>query len=327
MWCRVLGFGPGLILTCLLACVAGCGADGDASGGTPAGPVAGPEGPAGPTGQGPPPGGDGCPRAFAPPTDKVLLRARSADGLAWEKLPDVLVEGGSSPQLVRLGGRREVIFVQDGEYLARVPFDGGRAENIEIRGADQGWQVDPHLVSLPDGGYRLYYIHPPEEVDPGVLARNAVHSARSEDGKSWRKESGIRLEGELVDPDVVRLDDGRWRMFYTLRTAFVHSAVSSDGLAFVSEEGARFQGGGVTSTLKVDDLWGMYLHQPTNPPSKLLLATSADGLSFAQHGEPILRPEPDGIDRCGLESPSVLRDEEGWWMVYAVAPPTGGGGP
>ncbi len=255
------------------------------------------------------------------------MRARSADGLSWEKIPGILVEGGSSPQLVGLAGQREVIYVQDGEFLARVPFDGGEGERIDVKGADRGWLVDPHLVELPGGGYRLYYIHPPQEVDPGVLPQNAVHSARSEDGRRWKREDGIRIEGELVDPDVVRLDDGRWRMFVTLRTAFVHSAISSDGLTFLPEDGVRFQGGGVTSTLHAEEGWRMYLHQPTNPPSKLLLATATDGLTFQQRGDPVLGPEPSGIDRCGLESPSVLHDGEQWWMVYAATPPAEGAGP
>ncbi len=308
-------------LAALLALgIAGCGGSGEGPG-SPAGPPAGP--PGGPA----PAGADGCRSGFASPADKILLRARSDDGIHWERLPDVLARGASSPQLVSFDGVRTVIFVEDGEKLARIPFAGGDAERIDVKGAARGWQVDPHVVALPGGGYRLYYIPPPERVDPGVLLENPVHSARSDDGRRWKREDGVRIEGELVDPDVVQLADGRWRMYVTRRTMFVYSALSADGLTFTPEDGACVQGGGVTSTLSDGGGWRMYLHQPIQPPTKLLTATSSDGRAFTLAPEPILAPDPAGIDRCGLESPSVLRDDEGWWMVYATVPPVEGGGP
>jgi hypothetical protein len=311
----------GTALTAALALLlAGCGGRGEV---TPA--PADPSSPAEVPQAGPPPGGEGCPRGSSSPVDKVLLRARSTDGVHWERIPDVLARGASSPQLVSLGDERWVVYVEDGERLARIPFGGGESERLEIEGAARGWQVDPHVVLLPDGGYRLYYIHPPERVDPGVLLENPVHSARSADGVHWEREPGVRIVGELVDPDVVPLADGRWRMYVTLRTNFVYSAVSSDGLTFVQEDGMCLQGGGVTSTLADGGGWRMFLHQPTQPPTKLLAATSTDGRTFTMGAEPVLVPEPAGPDRCGLESPSVLRDDEGWWLVYATVPVDGGG--
>lgn len=250
------------------------------------------------------------------PRDKALRVATSPDGRSWTASPEVLARGGSSPCLAEVEGRPVVFFVQDGESLRSVELDGSSPRAVEIEGAAPGLSVDPHLVAVP-GGYRLYYLHAAGG-DPGAGAVNEIHSARSSDGVSWQREPGVRWRGRAVDPDVVALPEGGWRMFLTSGAREVLSARSADGLAWQDEPGVRLVGGGVTSTVQVADGWWMFLHRPTDWPPRVYRASSSDGTSFAL-GPSVLE---------GAESPSVARVDGTWRMAFSSPPaPPGSGRP
>lgn len=244
------------------------------------------------------------------PRNKRLRRATSPDGLGWTPLPDVLAESASSPQLVSLAGVDTVFFVRDGNHVARIPWEGGPVEDLSFEGP--GLVVDPHVVGLPDGTWRLYYIFQDKPMDPGQAPQNEVRSARSPDGHTWTREPGVRVTTPAVDPDVVALPDGTWRMYLTRNAADVLSYRSQDGLRFTEEPGQRLAGGGVTSTLWAQERWWQFFHQRY----RIFVAWSADGLQFQPHPTPLLEPAPDGV-----ESPTVAWDRDtGWRMVYALVP-------
>ena len=71
----------------------------------------------------------------------------------------------------------------------------------------------PDLIKTPDGKIRMYY----------VSGGQAIGSALSVDnGKTWIRESGYRLEDSAVDPDV-SYKDGRWVMYYSvLAVSYTH---------------------------------------------------------------------------------------------------------
>ena len=117
-------------------------------------------------------------------------------------------------------------------------FDGIRSVHYQARDPGLVWTKDPepcigpdspldsqsiltpNVVRLPTGGYRLYYTG----WGPGRAVHDAngyILSAVSDDGASWRKEPGVRLDVHEPDatqrvlcPDVVPLPDGRWRMYF-----------------------------------------------------------------------------------------------------------------
>jgi len=249
---------------------------------------------------------------------KKLFRARSSDGLAWTALPEPLAAQASSPQLVLVHGEPRVWFVSGGRSLAWVPFAGGDPQPVEIEGIGEGMQVDPHLLALPQGGHRLYFLYQELLRDPAQGVENQVLSARSPDGAGWIAEPGVRLAGSFVDPDLVVLAEGGVRMYLTRDAREIKSASSADGLSFELEQGTRMVGGGVTSTLLVDDEWWMYFQDG----GSLGLARSTDGLEFGSATPVAVQgASHDGV--ALLESPTVLRHGDQWLMVYAVAVPPG----
>jgi hypothetical protein len=125
----------------------------------------------------------------------------------------------------------------------------------------------PEAVLLKDGRIRVYYIgwngaSGPYASDKQPGERWRIVSAVSADGLDFVKEPGVRID---VDPDanpphgevamakplVVRLTDGRWRMYFAAlsvvdgdasnvsQTRLLLSAVSSDGLGWRREPGVR----------------------------------------------------------------------------------------
>lgn len=270
-------------------------------------------------------GGDPAPEPDPPPPPtlnrgpdpsfKVLMVARSDDGLRWTPQPGVLAEAASSPDLVVVEGVPTVFYVEHGERLARVPLAGGRPEPVAVEAA--GLVVDPDVVALPEGGYRLYFIAQPRELDPGHGLRNTVSSARSPDGRTWTVEPGARLEGELVDPEVVALPDGAWRLYATRAPNEVISATSADGLRFTPEPGPRLGGGGVTCTVPDEAGWRVYFHDAGG-----VSVARGDGLRYGPPERlltPAQVPAASGYGRWrGVESPAVLHHDGAWWMVFSA---------
>ncbi len=81
----------------------------------------------------------------------------------------------------------------------------------------------PDLVKIPGTSkIRMYY----------VCGGEATCSAISDDGKTWTKESGIRMGDKAVDPDVL-IENGRWVMYFSTLTGDnnrFYKATSNDGL-------------------------------------------------------------------------------------------------
>jgi hypothetical protein len=92
-------------------------------------------------------------------------------------------------------------------------------------------------------------------VFPVVENTTTSQATSSSNGLTWAKEEGIRVDyGGVYDsvhaynPVVVRLPDGRYRMYYCGNDGTywrILSAVSSDGLTWTKEEGIRVDYGGV----------------------------------------------------------------------------------
>ncbi|MBU06173.1 MAG: hypothetical protein CL877_09535 [Dehalococcoidales bacterium] len=82
--------------------------------------------------------------------------------------------------------------------------------------------VDPKSIELPDGTRRMFTMWQGAPPHPGHRAVGEIYSFLSKDGKTYEREPGIRLRcadfsefsvWSLNDPYVVRLLDGRYRMY------------------------------------------------------------------------------------------------------------------
>ncbi len=97
--------------------------------------------------------------------------------------------------------------------------------------------VDPALVRLDDGSWRLYAVTFAEEVGDPVGAPTTVRSWRSPDLRTFTEEPGVRLSGTgLLDPSVALRPDGTWEMWLTEQGRRLRRATSPDALAWALDE-------------------------------------------------------------------------------------------
>ncbi len=163
--------------------------------------------------------------------------------------------------------------------------------------AIEGNYADSDFVDLGNGNYRMYYAIEPEV--PGNKLE--VYSATSSNGIKWTQESGVRRTF-TVFPDVVKLPDGTWRMYFQ-NAGVIKSASSSDGLSWKDESGIRigtknnegltFENVAGPTTIADGNRYimvyggaipGKYKDAPNNRMGVLLWATSPDGLKFEVRG-------------------------------------------
>jgi len=165
-----------------------------------------------------------------------FYRATSLDGAVFTQTPAALASGAvmlpetdendfiSVPDLLRVDeATLRLYFVAGGDHVeSAVSRDDGftwtREGDIVPSGLPPGqWVVDPDAVRLPEGDLRLFFATPPDGV-PGLLNKR-IRSAISTDGRNFVLEPGDRVgvesgDQDRLDPDVVLLPDGSYRMYF-----------------------------------------------------------------------------------------------------------------
>ena len=200
--------------------------------------------------------------------------------------------------------------------------------------------VAPNVVTLPGGGYRMYYtqILPRSGFPEGAIdygnATSRILSALSPDGRAWVPEPGVRLsaraggagEFRVVAPEVVPLPDnsGRQRMYFECCggaqsvASSIRSAVSEDGLEWRVEPGHRLSGhGGSYNAPRL-----LFLDDGT---CRLYCSDSVEGIvsAISEDGGFTFRLEPGRRVIRELESeahtayaPEVLKIEGGGYRMF-----------
>lgn len=163
-----------------------------------------------------------------------------------------------------------------------------------------GAYADSDIVDLGNGQYRMYYAAESETSN----FHGQIYSAVSSDGINWTPEDGER-KSSMTFPDVIKLQDGRWRMYFQDHDHVIKSAVSGDGLNFTDEDGIRIDRG--ESGYTIDEIGGQgtmilsdgtylmvysgqdYEHSysdkvPNNKTANFFYATSSDGLTWQKRG-------------------------------------------
>jgi predicted GH43/DUF377 family glycosyl hydrolase len=205
---------------------------------------------------------------------------------------------------------------------------------IEIDGtySSSGLACNPDVISLKNGTYRMYYTQLYGEDPIGGYFGNIV-SAISQDGIDWIKEPGVRVDYggpydtyEAFTPDIVALQNGTLRMYYTgsiLNHYLILSAVSDDGITWVKEGGIRinynatYPGPSIPKVLRLPNGdYRMYYHAYNTPKIKteILSAYSIDGLNWIHEG---IRLEGSGIlDPLGALGPDVIELPDGSLRMF-----------
>ena len=172
----------------------------------------------------------------------VILSAFSEDGLEWRPEPGVrfggprrygsprcLVVSGdpgaairfrlyfhsySHPLRMALDAENHIVSAVSADGLS---FQAEPGVRIRQEGPLQTFAVyAPEVLRLGDGSYRMYYAG--WQVDP---VRGRIFSATSPDGVAWERDPQVNVDfggrydaEKCSEPCVMRLPDGRYRMFY-----------------------------------------------------------------------------------------------------------------
>jgi hypothetical protein len=255
---------------------------------------------------GPPPGGGlACHR---------VLVATSRDGLSFATEDRVVLDRASVPEAVAEGDGARLYYVSGepghhGIWTARIA--GGRVApptRVLLDGAFVGDAVDPDVVRLPDGRYRLYYFLGHFVTRPPVRSPiHPIYSAISSDGVGFTVEGkAIEAEG-VTDPSVVRLPDGAWLMALAQPHARrILIAAGRDGRTF-AQTGTDLSGGIPELTALPDGSVRLF----HNVPGGIGSSVSSDG-GQTWRTEPGLRLRYAGL----AADPSVIRSAHGEWTMY-----------
>jgi hypothetical protein len=214
--------------------------------------------------------------------------AHSSDGVTFTTNDQVLLEKASVPDAVMgPNGKVWVYFVngnpgQHAIFVAEQQNDGTLEtfDCIRIDGAVRPNAVDPDVVRLPDGRYRLFFFEgwfvgdaKPQNVHP-------FYSAISDDGIHFTQEVKIlETTGGGTDPTATFLDDGTWLLGVTMGDEVV-LAKGTDGGVFWPT-GVTFPGG-IPEIASFDD--GAIRMYVSGKDGKLIHKSTDGGETWEEEG-------------------------------------------
>lgn len=138
--------------------------------------------------------------------------------------------------------------------------------------------------------------------------------------EGWQKEGVIFSTASYYNPEVVKLDNGSWRMYFE-NYGRIYSAISTDGRSWTIEGGVRVNGTMPAVIRLPDGRWRLYYqYRPAGPEAVgpyIASAVSSDGLSFQQESGYRLTQGGEGAyDSAGVKHPTVIRLENGAYRMY-----------
>lgn len=193
-----------------------------------------------------------------------ILSAHSPDGETWVKDEGIRIDLHAPhattrtlcPDVVPLsdGGWRMYYEARSGDEPS-VILSARSADGLQwiledgLRCGDGEWSYGtPRCIYLEDGCCRLYFHRYTHPLSYDQNAGNHIISALSADGLNFTEEPGIRIAQEtdretfaVYAPEVVRLGDGTYRMYYAAWTQEINggifTATSADGLEWTKDPG------------------------------------------------------------------------------------------
>jgi len=190
----------------------------------------------------------------------------------------------------------------------------------------------PRAIPLDNGAYRLYFMEHRYDCPTGVIGE--IVSAFSQDGFAWEREAGVRIpcfaqyaENRVMAPDIIRMPDGTFRMYFEGRTngvpEIIVSAFSKDGLLWNIDPGVRLKdeshqiGFGTPCCVQLphNQGWRMYFHALSKEKYEIWSAVSMNALDWKI--EPGVRiSQTRDEEKYAAYSPFVIPLLNGQWRMY-----------
>jgi hypothetical protein len=177
--------------------------------------------------------------------------------------------------------------------------------------------VDP-TGFVVDGQIVLYFV---DIVHLNQPVPQVLYRATSTDGVHFETlQPAYTQPRTMVDPSVVRMADGAFRVYVPSDQEGIISAVSNDGLSFAPEDGVRFTEGGMPGALLLPDgrvrvfLCG----------EAITSFISNDGLNFTRESGVRIQPDANMM----VDNPQPIRLNDGsYLMLFSVHPTDRSGQP
>jgi hypothetical protein len=273
--------------------------------------------------QGTPPSENQLPLPPPPGLPHRVLSAISTDenGLTWLKDNRIVSDRASVPDAIFDGENIRVYLAKNGIKVA-ISSNGVNWEEVEVNisGLPSGMgAVDPDVVPMPDGTYRLYYYeNPMGKGDPAMISGpHSICVAVSEDGINFSRDREVYAQEWITDPDVIQMGDV-WRMFVSRGPTTISTVSYDNGLSFTFERELQLDGA-ITSTVSVPGGYRIYYHAPEIPP-RIYSAFSADGVNWVKDpGVRVGAGAPGSLDENGAEAATVIRMPDGSYRMYYVS--------
>ncbi len=254
------------------------------------------------------------------PVNHKIYSASSSDGLNWTPDQRLLLDRASAHSAIVTKEGAIRIYYVDGSKTPETTncaesTDGGltfRPLNLTITRQTGIKALDPSIVMLKDGRYRLYYFvetSPPSQPE-------GIYSAISTDGINFTEEGKAFAYSNVVDADVYKVKK-EWMMI-SVRTTGDNAVVSRsrNGVNFEYFKDLQLQGYRPSTPVAFVPFKGggkqfrMYALNTTTGNIESLISTN--GVDFSP--EPGTRLARVGDER--LSDPFVLKLPNGTWKMF-----------
>lgn len=279
----------------------------------------------------------GTPQKKKTVTQKV---SKKSSPEKWTKNPDVLMENTTSTCTLRLdNGTYRMYFMAEGGIFYADSTDGKTFGDKKPTGITQstGKMIsNPAVLKISKNDWIMVYEEQPEKKPgpgpggpPSPQTQRNLYLATSSDGKNFKK-AGIAIDSskEADDnyfasvPELVKLPDGKIRMYYVSGGEATGSAISTDkGRTWKREAGFRLEDFAVDPEIIYENgQWIMYYATLPVPDadtkSAIYKATSADGLAWTKDDIALIKPDSaEGI----VVDPDVIKIGNSYRMFFGEA--------
>lgn len=278
--------------------------------------------------EGRPPAYQYCiPQIVKPNESKLTLNKwTNEEGIRASGVSSCTIINDSEYWMYYTGRGIELARSSDGLEFIRV---GTVFDVMDASGVDM--VTNPAVFQLKSGKYRMIY---EGSTDRQFIRK--LYSAVSDDGLRWTAEAGVRLEDGIFlsdpekgrdtytiftsVPDIIRLEDGCLRMYYTVVDESRTARSCDEGLTWIKEGTLKLRKVAIDPDIVLLDDRTYILFFTTFEDEFgvgeqwVMSAASVDGRNFVLNEEKLIRPAASG----GLVTdPDVLRVNNGYRMYYS----------